>query len=280
MPREALQGRNALPESSRETATRNLPHGLGVPRCPTALQKLRAGQRGLRESEGCLRGLNLGGREAWVGCEAGDPDGPTASAGTEPGRRPGQASSGRGGRGLVGTARRESERAGGSHEHRTRGAPGRPEGPDRPKAPGGGRARPDAGHPLQSHRPAAPRVRTTAPAALDGTGAGGQGGRRARPARRRGNAILPLEPPGQWGLREGALAAQEFRGRGAGSLADGASARARRRSGRPRPPHPVVARARRPLVRRPARPRDPLGVGPEGDAVPARPPARRSPHPP
>lgn len=174
----------------------------------------------------------------------------------------------------MGTARGESERAGGSHEHRTRGAPGRPEGPDKPKAPGAGRARPDAGHPLQSHRPAAPRVRTTAPAALDGTGAGGQGGRRARPARRRGNAILPLEPPGQWGLREGALATQEFRGRGAGSLADGASARARKRSGRPRPPHPVVACARRPLVRRPARPRDPLGVGPEGDAVPARSPAR------
>lgn len=208
-----------------------------------------------------------------MGCEAGDPDGPTASAGAEPGRRPGRASSGRGGRRRVGTARGDSGRAG----LRSTGREGHLAVPG---APIGQRCQVEA-EPVQM-----PATRSGAPpgraarahhgsgvAGRDGGKGQGSGGTWHR-ARASPGQHGPLEPPGQWGLREGALGAQEFQGREVGCLADGASARARRRSGRPRPPHPVVARARRPLVRRPP------GLGTHwvsGRKKTPCPPARRTP---
>lgn len=91
----------------------------------------------------------------------------------------------------------------------------------------------------------------------------------------RGNTIRPVEPPGQCKLMVGG-------GFGVPTILRAGGGRPRRRrrarraprpvvrtrSGRPTPPHPVDARARRPLVRWPRRPRGSRGLRQKRDAVP------------
>lgn len=153
------------------------------------------------------------------------------------------------------------------------------------RTPDGGTACPD---PDPSHRPR--RHRPGRPCAPR-PGERGEAAKKSKGARRLGQRGPPVEPPRQWELKKGVLGAQEFRARGGRGVRRPMAQARRCAAARPAPraqahwsaspPHPVVARARRPLMRRPPRPRGPRGGRPEGNAVSVRPPGHPcSPYPP
>lgn len=230
----------------------------------TTFQKLRVGHResGTRESEGCPGGLNLGGLRG-----ESPPETTTALQQVRKRERSlenaldKQAREGGSRRRRVGTARGDGGQV-------SRAPDARGTWPSRGPREGKGARWRQSPSGRRRHAPESPPGR----AARSHHGSGGLRGLwrrgRASPGQR--------HPPGgiarSMGVEKGVARGPGIPRAGAGSPADGAGARARRRSGCPCPPHPVVARARRPLVRRSTRPRNPLGVGPEGDTVPARPP--------